>query len=439
MANTVERRLRRSLAHHAVIAALCALVSYVPIYLLSSSALVGGQSDAATDFIMRLQADATVAKAGPPIEFLDIDNAEYAHIGRPLIFPRDKLAVMLERVAQAHPRLVVVDIDVSWPDTAANELKFKNTLARLKQSGAPPILLVREGIQDEPPPMLPYFRTTVYDSLVGTGSNIRWASADIAASADGQVRRVRPWIGVCRSGLLRVLPGVQVDAWALSVGAYRTASLDAVERSLNDRNQPCQSSAPQSATLEVGGKNRKWHSDPPDRVMFRFGAHGSPFLIPGSDTSDVAFAVLPAAPLVETPSQAALELLRGRIVIIGVSAAVARDLHATPIGNMPGALILTNLIFTQLGEGAPIDSDFSIGLALSLVMSAVTFGAWVLMRRMTNYSVLLLREGLKVTLTLLWGGLAWAFLDHSAVLAFAFPQYVVITYLGYSEGIDQMF
>ena len=162
-------------------------------------------------------------------------------------------------------------------------------------------------------------------------------------------------------------------------------------------------------------------------------------LVPEQGSSQIAFAVAPMGPFLKSPNSASLDLLANRIVVIGVSAAAARDLHQTPLGEMPGSMVVANLLFTQLGEGAATESGFWIGLVISLAMSSITFGVWVFSRHLFDLNIIVVREGLKLFLTAFWGIIAWVFLAHSAVPDYAFPQYVVITYLAYAEGIDQLF
>src|SRR4029078_1781726 len=144
-------------------------------------------------------------------------------------------------------------------------------------------------------------------------------------------------------------------------------------------------------------------------------------------SSQIAFAVAPMGPFLKSPNSASLDLLANRIVVIGVSAAAARELHETPLGEMPGSMVVANLLFTQLGEGAATESGFWIGLVISLAMSSITFGVWVFSRHLFDLNIIVVREGLKLFLTAFWGIIAWVFLAHSAVPDYAFPQYVVIT------------
>src|SRR5215469_16340882 len=139
--NSQPQHLKRSLRHHAIVALLCGLLSYAVVYALRSSVLF----DAAIDMVMRSQADEKIARPGPALTLFDVGDEDDARLGRPLVFPRDKLALLLARVAGARARMIVVDVDVSWPDAPERVKVLHAALTQLRKAGTPPVLLVREA------------------------------------------------------------------------------------------------------------------------------------------------------------------------------------------------------------------------------------------------------------------------------------------------------
>src|SRR5476651_422761 len=183
----------RSLLHHAVVAGLCALVSYLPLYALRESTIVGGASDAAVDLVMRSQDDPSRTKPDPPITLLYLDDETFDQLHRPLIFPRDRLALVLKRVAEAGPRLIVVDVDVSWPDTDDHQRALRNELSALTRAGSPPVFFIREALLASDSDTTHILPPSAFDDLIGLHTNLRFVSAQLVASPDGVVRRVQPW------------------------------------------------------------------------------------------------------------------------------------------------------------------------------------------------------------------------------------------------------
>jgi hypothetical protein len=61
---------------------------------------------------------------------------------------------------------------------------------------------------------------------------------------------------------------------------------------------------------------------------------------------------LPAKSITESSGPISNDPVRGKIVIIGASYAASRDIHHTPVGAMPGALIITNAVksLQQFGQ-----------------------------------------------------------------------------------------
>lgn len=436
-------RKPRSILHHAVMAGLFAILAFLPIHFLRYTPLVGGASDAALDFVMRMQADRGARSTGPGVTVVDIGDAEYAALDRPTVLPRDKLGTMLERIAAFGPKLIILDVDVSWPDSAEHpgvpskgEEGLRTVLGKLARGRGGPILLVREALFNEIGKPA-YLRPSPYDSVVDAKGRVQYVSAAII-NPDGVTRRLQPWYPFCRGATATVLPGVQLAAKVALSGSDPAAAFRRLQDQLVPARVSCRPNdglrnrTPDSLNLLTGRTAREWRTgDSADRILYRFGWNTGRML-------SAAMSVIPAQPLLDHRGTTSPDFFRNRIVIIGTSASAERDILRTPLGRMPGVFVIANAVRGTLAEGPSDEEGLVVGLMVALAMSAVTFSVWLLLRRYLDFNVVLLREGLKIGLTGVWGVVAWFCLSHGGVIDFAFPQYIVISYLAYTEGLDSV-
>jgi CHASE2 domain-containing sensor protein len=69
-------------------------------------------------------------------------------------------------------------------------------------------------------------------------------------------------------------------------------------------------------------------------------------------------------------------------VIIGASAPDFRDLHLTPLGDMPGAMIVANQLRSLLERDGPMQSSTDLwgGLIITVFCTVTTFVIWLTLR-----------------------------------------------------------
>jgi CHASE2 domain-containing sensor protein len=422
------------------------LATFLIVHAFDDRVLIGNSSDAALDFLMRLQADGATASPGPPIATVDIDEAAFIAMGRPTITPRDVLAKILARIAEAQPKLVILDIDLGWPDSPSNEKALSDVLLKFARTKGAPVLLVREPLPNVPTIAALFVRPTPYDSIVNLGGRVRWVSADFLQDSDDVVRRLRPWVAACQDTKPIVLPSAVLAAKIVSHEQGSIAALDGLDKALRSAAPVCsgrQAAIPADASAQAAqllAQPSKYQAvlskvlrEP--RILYRFSwVQGAAFELATNTAQSI---VVPPGPVLDPDAD--LDIFRGRIVVVGSSAAEARDMHLTPLGEMPGEMILANAVRSMIGEGPVHESGFWNGLLIAALMSSATFGAWILFRRILDLHVVLFREGLKLVLTGMWAVLAWMFLSHGAAVDYAFPQYVVISYLVYAEGFRHAF
>ena len=275
--------------------------------------------------------------------FLDIDEATYRLWDEPHHTPRDKILRLVDFAASSDPSLIVVDIDLSKPGVNPDhDLALANYLSGYGAAGSTPIILVRSFYSGTPgkndwdeirPSFLdgyelpesvhwgqPLFQTTLWDGVVRHWNLARFG---------------------CFYGRPVLVPSIQLTAAALlsdQPAVNRVADIEAIglESCLQRDENSLAADSDSDFTFETGIGQRlvftiPWRAPAPDLVT------------------------IPASVVTESADALAGDLVRGRVVVIGASFAGSNDIHRTPIGEMPGALIIVNaikslVVFGQLRE-----------------------------------------------------------------------------------------
>src|SRR5947209_2238973 len=79
----------------------------------------------------------------PPFVFVDADESSYRAWQEPVLFPRAKLARLIDRVLAAKPKLLVVDVDLSRSDPEGDGALGETLTRRGADTAGAPVLLVR--------------------------------------------------------------------------------------------------------------------------------------------------------------------------------------------------------------------------------------------------------------------------------------------------------
>ena len=300
--------------------------------------------------------------ASSDIVVVEIDNASIAQLGR-WPWPRSVHASLLAQLAKARPAAVIYDVLFTEP--AADDAQLAHAIA-LSPTYLPVLLSPAdshgERVVVEPVPPLA-------DAAAGLGH------INLEVDGDGIVRSVALFEGDAHTRW----PQLMVPVWrAIKSGTVRL---------------------PEGAGRLAGVRDRTL--DPVGEARFLI-----PFSRNAEHYSKVSFASVLAG---EVPPQT----LRGRLVLIGVTASGLYDRFATPVsgelGPLPGVYIHANVLDTLL-NGRAIDPAPALPLALlSLVpLAALLAGFLVLSPRRS----LLLTAGLCVLIAggsaaLLYGARLW--------------------------------
>jgi CHASE2 domain-containing sensor protein/signal transduction histidine kinase len=298
----------------------------------------------------------------PDIVVVEIDNASIARLGH-WPWPRSVHASLLEQLAKAKPAAVIYDVLFTEP--AADDAQLAHAIA-LSPTYLPVLLSPADSndgrVVVKPVPPLA-------EASAGLGH------INLEVDGDGIVRSIALFEGDAHSRW----PQLMVPVWrAIKSGAVQLTP--GIQRAPDARDR----------TLETV-----------DEARFLI-----PFSLNAENYSKVSFASVVAG---EVPP----ETLRGRLVLIGVTASGLYDRFATPVsgelGPLPGVYIHANVLDTLL-TGRAIDPVTSLPLVLvSLVpLAALLAGFLVLSPRRS----LLLTAGLGILVTggsaaLLYGARLW--------------------------------
>jgi CHASE2 domain-containing sensor protein len=373
-------------------------------------------ADETADRMIRLADQVgTTTLPTPAITLIDIDDATWLEWGANVVTPRDRIAVLLHRIAASQPLAIVLDVDLSYPDPKGEGVLYG--VLQNYPDNAPPLILVRAlkhlALKPHAPPEQ---RITIYElpfegkvpvlegkdaSVDGkeptVGSqvpavkgkeNITFAAPLFERDADGLVRRWRLFVQTCIDNHPQVVPAAHVAAAVLAreAVAHKTNTLAAhpiwqkLSSNLAAFNADnCEATRPIekgviAADTEFARKIAVDRTDASTRIIYRVGwRNGAAALGPSIVMDGIHMPLVSVRParLVTSPEATTpIPGLVGHIVIVGGSFADSGDWHQTPLGRMPGSLLLANAILALTINGTPTEPDFWKRTKISLVIIA---------------------------------------------------------------------
>ena len=355
--------------------------------------------DDTADQMIRLLEQTTYSMAtSPAFVFIDIDDATWKIWGSPLVTPRAQIATLLERIARSQPLVIVLDVDLAYSDSTDGKA-LKDFLEEYK-SDWPPLLLVR-SLADDPDGGLPRPRLTEYDPVIGPRTvngqlvpakdNVVFASPLFERDGDGKVRRWKLLAEACDRAAPIVVPSVHLAAALIARQAIYGAPPGDEDPPLKRMTRSLAAFTPANCEHANGGREGTLDSLPLDRpiriegddvskrviyrVAWKPGAVGLgpvvelPSAAGGGETQLVE--VRPARLLAPGDSDASVPGLEGRIVVIGGSFRSSGDRYNTPLGVMPGSLIVVNAIEALTQNGTPREFSTPFRVVISLLVIVV--------------------------------------------------------------------
>lgn len=362
-----------------------------------------------------------------PITLLDVDDKTRASWGNQRITPHAALARLVEESAKLGSAMVVSDFDLS-PEIAG-------------AAGDPALLALLESYKPEWPPLLlarkiSFTRgegeeefvardaaATPYDDAVRGKPNIHWITTLNDIGGDRQVRRVRSWQTVCVGAGGTAFPSaILVAAALLYPEDGHQADLEAFLKSRAEtdcRNEPeAKLSWPkfegQAITIPYMVADR-----PETRSLFRIEKDGR---------QTVVLRRISAGQIVTydgTTAQLAGELdadpFRGRVTLIGASHADTSDFYNTPLGTMPGVLIIANSII----QAKNITDTQPMSWWLSNIFALALFLIYAVIVRNLQSALALTAIGIVSLIGLFIISRLFSFYDGVNVVAVAVPGFAL--------------
>jgi hypothetical protein len=353
---------------------------------------------AARDAVITWQMDRlTGLDQAPQLAWINIDDAAETRWGFQGTTPRDKLADLIAFAVRGQPKVVFVDIDLTDPVPG---LERENAvLARYLQglphecSGTcPPVVLARmtgpsnyyyagrgRALQT-----LPSF----VDAPLGTSparpwapGNLRWGTINTDRDPDMVERHWRLWENSCTApGSAVVTPSAMLLTAAIAGGT----KLEDVEGDLQRNALTCVPKdkraspplpEPGPTHLQIGkGAIYLAEDDISRRIVYR---------IPWSRENPSATRLDVILPADEITSNAHADpsILYRKVVVIGTSCEKCDDRHNTPIGEMPGSLVMINAINSLLSGEDLQQPSWYVALLIEVALVAIVSALFVYLPR----------------------------------------------------------
>ncbi|MFG1381902.1 CHASE2 domain-containing protein [Xanthobacter versatilis] len=317
-----------------------------------------------------------------PVTLIDIDAAALAALGHPQRAPRDLVAGLLSLAAAKQASGIFLDMDTSQQGSPSDDQALLAFISTYPQN-APPLALARrlgpvdqaggseEAVAEQP---------SILDATVRAHANILWAASISRIDEDRVVRRWELSRTFCTPDGGRTLPSPQL--FAAAVASAQPRPLSDVQAFVAARTRAI--CGPGVATAPAAPP---WPRNPDQRAAIAFLIADGPDLAAPQfirrDGRNVllfrrvsARALMTSTGTVVSARAVADDLLRDRFVIIGASHAESMDGHLTPIGFLPGALIVANAVATAPAvlSGQPLGAAgvTLIALALFGALMAIT-------------------------------------------------------------------
>lgn len=338
------------------------------------------------DLALQMSVDSRADDA-PGVLHLSFDNAALQSTGLPSRVPAGALLSML-RSARAAGGAVIVDVDLATRDDLD---ELRPLLALLREWGRDPdaaLLVLAHPSYSFSLLRLPMY--AILDEIVRASPNIAWGDVGAYADHDGIIREQVFW--TCHypddSSDAVVIPSASLYVWARYHSADAAAAVAAVKGMFANQSALCLPRA--SIRFSAFGREHRFQrsgliefrttidamlDESGERI--RFAPDGLPRLMTlGFCEVDPAACGQPG----EAPELGFL--VAERLVLISASNDFSGDDHLTPVGMMPGAVILANAGRALINSGPPRTAHwvvqlFVIGCVLLVIWTVWAVFGWI--------------------------------------------------------------
>ncbi|MDI3326586.1 CHASE2 domain-containing protein [Pontibacterium granulatum] len=353
---------------HILINCFIGIIVVLIVHKAQDLKFISSQVAQGFDLMLRLQSNSDLEDV-PPFVFLDIDSDSHLAWGEPVVTPRDKLAQLLEYALSSQAKAVILDIDLNLPVDSQPIESVLNTFGS-PDAGSPPLILMKTFRELSPKNADGYreLRPSTLDSLVAKTAHYHWASPLFEVDSDFILRRWKQWVAGCSNHEPRLIPSSQLLLLAVYSDPTARNFYVAMEKLTPSSCLGWKKARPGllNTTVQAGEHDIHWQgSDLQRLIMFNIGWPS--YLNSNAGVPDTtlkedgqayrfkALTIIPAHIVTESPVIPDTALLKNHVVIIGNSSQYGGDLHATPLGLMPGSLVIVNAVHSlfSIGEIEP--------------------------------------------------------------------------------------
>ena len=315
-----------------------------------------------------------------PIIILNIDDEAYRAWGESSITPRDKLAGLMLFSLKAGAAVIVLDIDLSRPggskehDAMLANLVTGELSNAASQSRASKIILARRVVQDSESNQ--WIRKLYFESsMPDQGRSLQAGTTTFLVDDDQVVRRWQLAKTTCDRGVSNAGHALQLlvaatlfDAQAKLDDARQVLAVSGCSTAGQNPKLSASTSLELSEGFQVPLDDRSLIS----RMRFRFDwSHNrygdfSSSIVGGR--TERTLVVIPAMLALQYPLEKAENTLRGAIVLIGNTHYDSTDMHITPLGEMPGVLLVANAIYSLLNNGVMKQPHMAVVMVIEIVL-----------------------------------------------------------------------
>ena len=404
----------------------------VVLQLMHGSRVVNALEDTSLDWMIAMFG-ATRTSSAVSFVWIDIDERTFQEWKEPLYTPRQQLRTLIQFAADSAARVVVVDVDLATPsgDAAGDESlksyfkEFSIRCGNQAENACPQIILTRSFRRTLPRDELQE-RRSFLDPVVVNSSHVHWGSPLYLRSSDWLIRGANLWQTSCNGSQANTVPSIPLLARCLWQGhdldKLRLA-IQEHEKGKCDDTGRVRSSAETRESLHVCGMDIDesgsrlasrilfsvpWSAARVDSEVDEAGTErGEPQEVGSRSVGWLS--TMSAASILNagTRQPVSKELLKDRIIIIGGSFDASGDLHPTPLGPMPGALVVANAIHSLAEHGQIGAPSLWVVLpweALFLLVMSMPFAAFNSFFGMLWSSLFVLLLTLPVSLLLFHSG-----------------------------------
>jgi len=353
---------------------------------------IRGLDDFAFDTMNEIYADTDFVynDSSRKYTFIDIDNETFMQWGEPLHVPRDKLQSILHNVLSRSPEVVVVDLDLTFDGVDKNKDKFFinyiNNLSREQKK----VIFMRSILTNASRDKYPDIKKTFFEPFVTIDSFYWSLPIYLIDESDAVIRRWKLATPIC----IDKKPSVMFAPHLIvaNIVSDQQYSLQGDEIQHQPKPMSCASATVNFNNIDERSMpnekalNLKTTVNQIQRIFYSYSYNPDPnsFGYPQLGYSRISARLIDQ--IKNNNKNSERDFIKGSIVVIGASYSSARDMHRTPIGDMPGALIILNSIKSMLQYGnmpraniyySVIISTIVVWLIYLFVKYHSTFTSWI--------------------------------------------------------------